>query len=83
LRDVVLRLLLLLVVGLLLVDLLGCEVLLLLVCVGGAVAIRLFAGVGVCGGDDELEDFERVGVLGGGCADAEVIAFGEFDLNTC
>jgi hypothetical protein len=36
--------------------------------------------VGVCGGDDEFVDFKRVGVLGGGGTDTEVVAFWEIDL---
>jgi hypothetical protein len=66
-------------VGLLFVDLLGGLVGLVLV--GGvAVLVRLFARVGVCSGDDEFVDFERVGVFGGAGADAEVVAFREADL---
>ena len=48
--------------------------------VGEALADGLLAGVAVCGADDELVDFEGVGVLGGGGADAEVVVGGEFDL---
>jgi hypothetical protein len=73
---------LVLLVCLLLVALLGGKVLLLLVLLGVCVAILvwLFAGVRVCGGDDEFVDFEGVGVFGGGGAYAKVVAFGEFDL---
>lgn len=40
----------------------------------------LLAGVGVGGGDEELVDFEGIGVFGGGGGDAEVVAVGELDL---
>jgi hypothetical protein len=64
-----------LLVSLLLVDLLRGQVGLLLV-----LAVRLFARVGVGGGDDEFVDFEGVWVFGRGGADTKVVAFWEFDL---
>ena len=62
--------------------LLASEVLLLLVLLGVCVAVLvwLFARVRGCGADDELVDFEGVGVFGGRGADAEVVAVWEFDL---
>jgi hypothetical protein len=76
---------LVLLVRLLLVALLGGEVLLLLVLLLGVdvvllAQVGLFARVRVGGRDDELVDFEGVGVLGGGRAYTEVVAFREIDL---
>ena len=64
--------------GLLLVALLRRHVLLLLVLLGIGVSLSVgfFAGEGVCGRDDELVDFEGVGVFGAGGTYAKVVAFG-------
>lgn len=81
-QAAVVLLLLAVLVGLLLVDLLGGEVGLGMV-VGRWVAlpVGLFAGDRFCGADDELVDFERVGVFGcRGGTDTEVVAFWELDL---
>jgi hypothetical protein len=85
LRDVGVVAWLLFLVGLLLMNFLRGEVGLLLVPCWAVVAgaIGLFARVGVRGRDDEFVDFKRVGVFGGGSADAEVVAFGEVYLYEC
>jgi hypothetical protein len=77
---------LVLLVRLLFVTLLGGKVLLLLVLLLGVDVVLLaqvgfFARVRVGSGHDELVDFERIGVLGGGGAYTEVVAFREFNLN--
>ena len=66
LHSLLVLLLLIVVVLLVLVDLVG---------------VGFFAGGRTGGGDDELLDFEGIGVLGAGCGDTEMVAFGEFDLS--
>lgn len=56
------------------------RLLVLLVACIGTRADGLLAGVRVRGRDDELVDFERVGILGGRRADTEVVVLGELDL---
>jgi hypothetical protein len=83
--GVVIATVLLLLVGLLLMDLLRGKIGLLLMPGGTIVtgAVRFFACVGVCSGNNELVNFERVGVLSGGCTDTEVVSFWEIDLGNC
>lgn len=76
---------LVLLVRLLLVALLGGEILLLLVLFLGVDVVffrqvGFFARIRVGGRHDELVDFKRVGVFGGGGAYTKVVAFGEFNL---